>query len=88
MEGLASVKSRGAGPVLQHYFFFNFNPALTITIWPPISMGSQSQQKLWCEKSFLRNPFCPVFAASISEEQVCCEASVVIVIYYRKPEKA
>lgn len=86
MEDFVSFKSRGAGPVPQH-FFFNFNPALTMTIWPPISMGSQSQQKLWCEKSFLRNPFCPVFAASISEEQVGCEASVVIVIYYRKPKK-
>lgn len=56
IEDFSSLKSRGAGPVPQH-FIFNFNQALTISIRPPIQMGSQSQQKLWCEKSFCETHF-------------------------------
>lgn len=38
-------------------------------------------------ESFLRNTFCSALGASISEEQVCFEVTVVIVIYYRKAKK-
>lgn len=59
----------------------------TICIGSPISKGSQSKQKLCCEKVSYENTFCLAFGGSISEEQVCFEATVVIVIYYREAKK-
>lgn len=80
MEAFTSIKCRGGGPGPQN-FFFNSKLVFSISIRPPISKSTG----LFFVPNEMR--FCPVLAASISEEQVCCEASVVIVIYYRKAKK-
>lgn len=49
--------------------------------------GISKQTEIVFRESFLRNTFCSALGASISEEQVCFEATVVIVIYYREAKK-
>lgn len=88
IEDLASLKCWG-GSCTPPFPFWIQNQFVWPVCRPPIWMGSQSQQILW-EKFSSENsppPRASPFAASISEEQVWREASVVMVIYYRNAKK-
>ena len=77
---------------LLYIFRHVYKPVFTIRIGSQISKASRSKQKIVLRESFLRNTFCSaseeLYRSSISEEQVCFEATVVIVIYYREAKKA